>query len=721
MAKNEIKIILSAEDSQFKRTVESAGKELKKMVKDGSMGMLAMGAAFTGIGIAMQKTLNVMDQISKMSSKTGLSVASLSALKYAAELSDVSLEQLELSFVKLSKSIESNSTAFQKINIDLKDSDGRLKSNEQVLMDVADAFAGMEDGAKKTAMATEIFGRAGADMIPLLNGGSEAIKAQMQEAENLGITFDSVSAKQAERFNDAITTISNSANGFTQELVLALMPAIDSLSGKMETASGKSATLKDRLSPLQAIARGIATGFYLVAGGIELIANALVVLWSPLEDITRGLISFGEIFWAILSGDAQKARDLSVIFNAKPFFVNTDEAMKTLSKNISSYGNTVMNTALGTQNYGGSNLPTNAPNITTEEWLANRGKTGTEEADKTPQKIKEAKQNEYTEEEKLKDLYKQKDILAKDELEKAKLNLELKGKLYDLAIKNKATEEETKKIWLEQLQAQQDLIKAQKDATKKRNDELSKQGKGIFGTGKTRQKEYKDRKADGDSSLLGLQQGNQVDSAPDWLKAQVQAEIDYRNAMNDIELSNHLNKEAQKAEIERQYANVRLEIEKQMQEQKLSVISNAFQSVGSFMAKNTLLYKLFATVQATIDTYSAASKALASYPPPFGAIAMGTAIATGLANVATIQGIEIPGYEKGGFAMVGEKGPEIIAPLQDYASGQAALIAATTAIVERKMQGGNGTMNHNIIGTIKGRDLVLSYDRTSKIKKANTW
>lgn len=710
MAKNEIKIILSAEDSQFKRTVESAGKELKKMAKDGSLGMVAMGAAFVTVGKAMQDTLDTMDQISKMSSKTGFSTESLSALKYAAELSDVSLESLEKSFIKLSKSVDGNSPSFSKLNINLKDSNGTLKSNETILMEVADAFAGMEDGAQKTAIATEIFGKSGADMIPLLNSGSEAIRAQMQEAENLGITFDSVSAKQAERFNDSITTLTNSAKGFTQELVLALMPTIDTLSGKFETVSGKATKTGNNLTPLKAIARGIAMGFLLVVETVDILGSSLALLWTPLVDIGKGLVKFGGIVYDILTGDFEGAKNKAALMDMQPMFATTEAAFNKLMLKVKNARNAFANTALGTQYYG-------QDTITWETGSTNPYTETNSEEKKDPKAGRDKKKDEYTQAEKLNDLYKEKSILAKDEVEKAKINLELKQKLYDLGLKEKVTEEEQTKLRLDLLQAQQDLTKAEDEARKKRNDELSKKAGSAFDRGETRRKEYKDIK----SSLLKLKQGNEVGAAPDWMKEQVQAEIDYRNALNDVELSNHHNKEQQKAEIEKQYANIRLAIEQKMQEQKLSVISNAFLTVAGFMAKNTLLYKVMAIATATIDTYAAASKALAAYPPPFGAIAMGTAIAQGLANVATISGIEMPGYEKGGFAMVGEKGPEIIAPLQDYASGQAALIAATTAIVERKMQGGNGKMDISVTGRIKGHDLVLAYDRRSKRERSNRW
>ena len=68
------------------------------------------------------------------------------------------------------------SDSFNALGLSVRDSEGNLKSNEQVLGEIADRFADMADGATKAALAMEIFGRSGASMINMLNGGSAAIK-----------------------------------------------------------------------------------------------------------------------------------------------------------------------------------------------------------------------------------------------------------------------------------------------------------------------------------------------------------------------------------------------------------------------------------------------------------------------------------------------------------------------------------------------------------------
>lgn len=98
------------------------------------------------------------------------------------------------------------------------------------------------------------------------------------------------------------------------------------------------------------------------------------------------------------------------------------------------------------------------------------------------------------------------------------------------------------------------------------------------------------------------------------------------------------------------YSNKDLEITKLTQDAKLSIIGGAVGAAANLIGRNTAAGKALAIAQATIDTYAGATKALAAYPPPFGAIAAGTVIATGLANVSSIVSTQVPTFEGGSYS-----------------------------------------------------------------------
>ncbi len=77
-------------------------------------------------------------------------------------------------------------------------------------------------------------------------------------------------------------------------------------------------------------------------------------------------------------------------------------------------------------------------------------------------------------------------------------------------------------------------------------------------------------------------------------------------------------------------------------ETKAQIISGALGTIADAVGRNTIAGKAASIAQATVDTYAGANKALATYAPPFGAIAAGTVILAGLLNVRKIIGTKIP-------------------------------------------------------------------------------
>lgn len=208
-------------------------------------------AAVAGIGSMagfIKESINAADEIGKMAQKVGLSVQELSALKYAGSLADVSMEQLGVGVKQLSKNIveaesgsKAQTAAFKALSIEIKNNDGNLKSNNQILTEVADRFSKLEDGTAKTAIAMKIFGKSGADMIPLLNSGADGLADMRKEAEKLGVILDEKTTKAAEKFNDDLTRLATSTKGIgfaiANDLLPFLIQATEALN-KMVLAEG---------------------------------------------------------------------------------------------------------------------------------------------------------------------------------------------------------------------------------------------------------------------------------------------------------------------------------------------------------------------------------------------------------------------------------------------------------------------------------------------------
>jgi hypothetical protein len=128
-------------------------------------------------------------------------------------------------------------------------------------------------------------------------------------------------------------------------------------------------------------------------------------------------------------------------------------------------------------------------------------------------------------------------------------------------------------------------------------------------------------------------------------KQSYQAELDLFNQIRELEREELVARQVSAEAIlafDKQTEAARLQITRIAQEERLSIISNALGTVAGLFNENTIAFKAVSVAQAVIDTYAGATKALATYPPPFGAIAAGTVIAGGLINVRKILATKIP-------------------------------------------------------------------------------
>ena len=193
-------------------------------------------SAISGVLVAVAKsTANYGDELFKTSQKVGIGVEALAGLQYAAKLADLDNQQLaqglkflSTNMVEASQRAGDGEALFRALGVSAVDATGRLRPTEQVLLDVAEAFAAHADGAAKTETAVKLFGKAGMEMVPFLNAGKTGIIELMNEARRLGLVMSEENAQAAEKFNDELTRLQEALNGLKLSVGTALIPAMTS-------------------------------------------------------------------------------------------------------------------------------------------------------------------------------------------------------------------------------------------------------------------------------------------------------------------------------------------------------------------------------------------------------------------------------------------------------------------------------------------------------------
>lgn len=236
----------------------------------GALGTLAPLLSAAGLVGMVKNTIEAGDKMHDLAQSTGVSVEALARFKKAAAVSGTSLEGVSKGLVMLSKTMLDAATGgkasvatFQALGISVKSADGSLKSADQVMLEVADRFKAMPDGAAKTALALRLFGKSGAELVPMLNMGGAAI-------DNLKVKMTAAFAKRADAYSDKLAALSGKVGALGADLTIALLPALEQITNALTTAV---TAFNDLPAPIKSVAVGAAT---------------LAVVWGPLSGALGG-------------------------------------------------------------------------------------------------------------------------------------------------------------------------------------------------------------------------------------------------------------------------------------------------------------------------------------------------------------------------------------------------------------------------------------------------
>ena len=298
-----LKLLSSAANDakfQLQAATDRLGMLGSVLGKLGPAGLLA-GASIAALGVGITALVmpvaRVGDEFFKLSQKTGVSVEALTALDYAAKLSDVSTEGMTKALQKLSVAMfdtqingVEGSAALRALGVSATDVNGQIRPTEQVLLDLADKFSAMPDGADKAALAVKLFGKEGLSIIPFLNQGRAGITALMEEAQRLGLVMSEDVARASEVFNDNLTRLSAIFEGVQRQIGAAVIPVLADFTEQVILAQGETGSFTNELQRITANREATLAFLESVASGLAFIAESAVlakrVIAQPFDSLS---------------------------------------------------------------------------------------------------------------------------------------------------------------------------------------------------------------------------------------------------------------------------------------------------------------------------------------------------------------------------------------------------------------------------------------------------
>jgi uncharacterized integral membrane protein len=225
-----------------------------------------------------------------MSQRTGVAVEALSELRYAAEQSGSGAEDLEKGLRTMSRSIIEAARGsaqgrrnLSRLGLTIADLTG-LSPDQQFEL-IADRLSRIQNPANRATLAMEIFGRSGANLLPLLSTGAQGIQELRREANGLGLTMSTEDAQAAEEFGDAMSQLWRALKQVVFMVGAALAPTLKQVAEWITRVAANVARWIDEnretvtiIAAVIAAVIGIGAALMALGGIIYVVASAISVV-----------------------------------------------------------------------------------------------------------------------------------------------------------------------------------------------------------------------------------------------------------------------------------------------------------------------------------------------------------------------------------------------------------------------------------------------------------
>jgi hypothetical protein len=324
------------------RRLATVGKDFATVTRRVTLFTAAIAGATAGFIGLVKVGADAADETAKQAEALGLSIEAYQRLKFSADQANLSSEAFGPALRKLSALLGkvaadgedaaegldktkqlfadtgvvvarggqalgdsadaaiSAKSAFRLLGVEIEDAKGNTRDTEAVLLDLADAFKALPAGQREAALANAIFGKSWADILPFLNQGADAIRADGVELGRLRKLLTSTDAALGDELGDAFGKAAVAAAGLRDQIALLFAPAV------IAGADAFTELLVDNADAITAFAKGIADEaiplvkdfFNALSGndaavenkGILALRDQVVAFGSGVVDVINGIV-----------------------------------------------------------------------------------------------------------------------------------------------------------------------------------------------------------------------------------------------------------------------------------------------------------------------------------------------------------------------------------------------------------------------------------------------
>lgn len=321
MATSKISAIFSSNTSGLVAGTKAAGAAFDRLANDvkglrGQLGTLnaiagaqLFGQVAAGVKSAVSSFYSMssaasqsVDVLSKLASRTGSTYESISGLALAGDLAGVGVDAIsgamtkaDRAFVLAAEGSKSATEAFKRVGLSVADLQGKSAAERFQL--IAEAISALPTEAERAAASVALFGKSGADLLPMFADGADGIRQATELAQRFGLAVNSVQGKNVEAMNDSWTLVQKAIEGVITQVVANLAPAVtaintaftDFVSGFGGKSIGES--IADAIMAGAEYLAGVADWFIANVPEVFRFAETIGSYWGTVVDLFSRAIS----------------------------------------------------------------------------------------------------------------------------------------------------------------------------------------------------------------------------------------------------------------------------------------------------------------------------------------------------------------------------------------------------------------------------------------------
>lgn len=256
-------------DGSVQRTERKTNRSLSKIdsaFKNAARSVGALAAAYLSIRGAEtlvrlgRDAIKTADNIQKTADTVGFMTDQLQELRYAAQRNGLSESTLDMALQRFSRRVgevaqgqgELLKTAEQ-YNVQLRNTDGTMRSNIAILEDFANVIANAESQQEALRIAFKLFDSEGARLVTLMRQGSDGVRKFRQEAQDLGIVLGKDTIDKAVEAQDKLTDLQKQIDANLTEAFVNLAPAIISATEALASFTKSLGEVPAKANPISQI------------------------------------------------------------------------------------------------------------------------------------------------------------------------------------------------------------------------------------------------------------------------------------------------------------------------------------------------------------------------------------------------------------------------------------------------------------------------------------